>query len=424
MKKLFTALVLLPMVCQAQQIALNFTQVPLITFAEATYKSILNRDLIITPDVVGIDRKITINIKAVDKKDLPALLAELLATVGVQARDVNGLVKLERIAQPIPAEQKIAALPIPPEPVKPPPTSSTQNDALTKLPEPLVFKQAVAEPVPEPIDHEVYKPRYRTPEYLRSVLSFAFGNAPASTTIQDVLIVSGTDNNRAKLNKLLDAVDTKPVVLNVRMALIEFSDNSTDGFSVGGVLTALGQRLTLSVNAVGAAANFARLKSTNIDVLLGAMQSDSRFRFKTQPSLRLVDGERGRLMVGSDVPVRGALTVSKDGTPIQSIDYRPSGLVLTVEPRAFVDRVRAKVVQEVSNFSSTTTSAIDSPTLLKRQIETVVDADFDEVVVLTGLDEDTSTDGKSGLSFLPFALSKSNTKRATQLMVLLEFKKI
>lgn len=239
------------------------------------------------------------------------------------------------------------------------------------------------------------------------------------------MVIVGTEEKRAKVRKLLEQLDQKPVVMNVRAALVEFSDSKDDSFSLGAVLDILGGRLQLALNAgTVASGNFARLKTGGIDTVLKAINGDSRFRFRTQPSLRLVNGERGRLMVGSEVPVRGALTLSKDGTPIQSVEYRSSGLVLTVQPRALNGRFTANVVQEVSSFASTSTSNIDSPTLNKRQIEATVDAEDGEVVVLAGLDEENVSDGSSGFSWLPFKTSRTSSSRNTQLFVLLEFKRL
>jgi len=217
-------------------------------------------------------------------------------------------------------------------------------------------------------------------------------------------------------------LDIKPRVLNIRAALVEFSDTASNAASVGAVLSLLGGKLGVNLTAA-VAENFARLKTGSIDLVLGAMASDSRFHFRTQPFLRLVDGETGRLQVGEDVPVRGAVTISQSGQAVQSTEYRPSGLVLTVTPRVLKNRIEARIVQEVSSFAQTTTSSIDSPTLKKRQIEAVVDAEDGEVVVLGGLDEENVSDGHSGVfSWLP--LSRSSSSRNTQLLVLLEFKRL
>ncbi|CAJ0733974.1 type II secretion system protein GspD [Ralstonia mannitolilytica] len=415
MKHLLLALLVVPIMAHAENVALSFKAVPVIDFAEATYKAMLGKDYVVSPDLIGLDKRVTINVKAIDRAKLPQLLNEVLASVGVRARESGGIVRLEKV------------------PVIGSEPSSSPADSTRVLDAPLSGRLPVVqeEKEPEPEDFEVYRPKNRTVEYLQALLRTAGVSAGLSVQgqgqqlAQDQMVIVGSEEKRARIRKLLEQLDQKPVVMNVRAALVEFTDSKDDSFSLGAVLDILGGRLQLGLNAgTLASGNFARLKTGSIDAVLRAINGDSRFRFRTQPSLRLVDGERGRLMVGSEVPVRGQLTLSKDGTPIQSIEYRSSGLVLTVQPRALDGRVIANVIQEVSSFAATSTSNIDSPTLNKRQIEATVDAEDGEVVVLAGLDEENVSEGSSGLSWLPFKTSRTSSSRNTQLFVLLEFKRL
>lgn len=413
MKHLFLALLLAPLIAHAESVALSFKAVPVMDFAEATYKGMLGKDYVITPDLIGLDKRVTINVKSIDRSKLPQLLNDVLASVGVRSREVGGIVRIEKVVA-IDGGQLVSAA-----------------DSSQVLAAPLPGHTAAVDKEVEPEDFEVYRPKNRTVEYLQMLMRGAgmpVGQASqlqGQQSAQDQMVIVGTEERRAKIRKLLEQLDKKPIVMNVRAALVEFSDSKDDSFSLGAVLDILGGRLQLAVNAGAVASgSFARLKTGSIDAVLKAINGDSRFRFRTQPSLRLVDGERGRLMVGSEVPVRGALTLSKDGTPIQSVEYRSSGLVLTVQPRALDGRFTANVVQEVSSFASTSTSNIDSPTLNKRQIEATVDAEDGEVVVLAGLDEENVSEGSSGFSWLPFKTSRTSSSRNTQLFVLLEFKRL
>lgn len=414
MKRLLLALLLAPLIAHAENVSLSFKAVPVMDFAEATYKAMLGKDYLITPDLIGMDKRVTISVRAIDRSKLPQLLGDVLASVGVRAREAGGIVRLEKVAGldggPLPAAADAThALDVPT-----PGRAATTPD-----------KEA------EPESFEVYRPKNRTVEYLQTLMRAAglpvgmSGQAQGQQLAQDQMVISGTDDKRAKVRKLLEQLDQKPVVMNVHAALVEFTDSQEDTFSLGAVLDVLGSRLQLALNAgTVASGNFARLKTGSIDAVLKAINGDSRFRFRTQPTLRLVDGERGRLMVGSEVPVRGALTLSKDGTPIQSVEYRSSGLVLTVQPRALDGRFTANVVQEVSSFAATSTSNIDSPTLNKRQIEATVDAEDGEVVILAGLGEESVSEGTSGLTWLPFKTSRTSSSRNTQLLVLLEFQRL
>jgi hypothetical protein len=415
MKRLLLALLFVPIMAQAQGVALSFKAVPVIDFAEATYKAMLGKDYVVSPDLIGLDKRVTINVKSIDRAKLPQLLDEVLASVGVRARELGGIVRLEKV--PFIGSES--------------PLSPADSTRVLEAPLPGRSPVAQEDKEPEPEDFEVYRPKNRTVEYLQALLKAAgvsagpSGQGQGQQLAQDQMVIVGSEEKRAKVRKLLEQLDQKPVVMNVRAALVEFTDSKDDSFSLGAVLDVLGGRLQLALNAgTVASGNFARLKTGSIDAVLKAINGDSRFRFRTQPSLRLVDGERGRLMVGSEVPVRGQLTLSKDGTPIQSIEYRSSGLVLTVQPRALDGRFIANVVQEVSSFAATSTSNIDSPTLNKRQIEATVDAEDGEVVVLAGLDEENVSEGSSGLSWLPFNTSRTSSSRNTQLFVLLEFKRL
>lgn len=412
MKRLLLAVLIAPTIAHAEDVSLSFKAIPVMDFAEATYKAMLGKDYVITPDLIGLDKRVTINVRKIDRSKLPQLLGEVLASVGVRAREASGIVRLEKMSAPD-GGPLIA------------PSGARVLDA------PLPGRADLEPKEQDSEDFEVYRPKNRTVEYLQMVLraaGFPLGQASqgqGQQIAQDMLVISGTDERRTKILKLLARLDQKPVVMNVRAALLEFSNSREDSFSVGAVLDILAGRLQVALNPDAVASgNFARLKTGSIDAVLKVINGDSRFRFRTQPSLRLVDGERGRLMVGSEVPVRGALTLSKDGVPIQSIEYRSSGLVLTVQPRALDGRFVANVVQEVSSFANTSTSNIDSPTLNKRQIEATVDAEDGEVVVLAGLDEENVSEGASGLSWLPFKTSRTSSSRNTQLFVLLEFKRL
>jgi type II secretory pathway component GspD/PulD (secretin) len=105
----------------------------------------------------------------------------------------------------------------------------------------------------------------------------------------------------------------------------------------------------------------------------------------------------------------------------QSIDYKSAGVQIELEPRILAEHVQLKVRQQMSSFSLTTTSNIDSPTILKREATTTVVVKPGELVVLAGMDEQRDSSSTSGLSFLPNFLNGSNREKSrSQLVLLLE----
>ncbi|WGG50320.1 hypothetical protein [Rugamonas sp. DEMB1] len=101
MKALTAALLLAPAlafgkadnvaVAKAEPIALSFNAVPLVAFGEGTFKAILKRDFVVSPEVLGLDRRITINVKSIDVADVARFVDELLAHEGIQTMLRNGI---------------------------------------------------------------------------------------------------------------------------------------------------------------------------------------------------------------------------------------------------------------------------------------------------------------------------------------------
>jgi general secretion pathway protein D len=159
-------------------------------------------------------------------------------------------------------------------------------------------------------------------------------------------------------------------------------------------------------------------KGSNMTAALSAIDGDSRFKYVAEPSLRVVDGEIARLVFGSEVPTRGAITQDKLGNAQRSIDYKTAGVAINIEPRVLDGMVSLKIGQQISSFALTT-SNIDSPTILKRESQTTIAVRPGELVMLAGMDEDRTSSAGSGLSFLPNFMRSNNSDTARSQLVLL-----
>jgi type II secretory pathway component GspD/PulD (secretin) len=391
-------------------VRLDFYQVPVIQFIQVAYGEILGKNFVISPDAVNVAKVVSMKVEISDVKGVPPVLASILDFSGLSVRDDRGVYYID-------LKQSESAL-------------------------------LVAESV------EVYKPRYRPASYLRSLLSAVdkqqnavnspvlvhsssfdqesmpqsgqqSGGLSSSGGNDDFLIFSGTREYVGKIIDFLGKVDVPPLAVQVRAALVEVSTTDDSSFNVGVALSLLSSRLGVNIGSSGSLpmSNHVRFQSASVDAFLSAMSGDTRYRIITEPRLVVADGESGRIVVGSDVPTRGAVSYDDNGKALQSIDYRSSGVIMQVLPRIYQDRVSVKVSQQISNFSMTTTSGIDSPTLIKRELETVVDMDDGQVLVLAGLDEDKDSKSTSGLPFFRW-LSRSGSTSKTQLMLLLEVKRL
>lgn len=83
MRRFLSALILAPVLAFAAPapapapVSLSFDATPLMAFGEAMFKAIMHRDFVVSPDVIGIDKRITIKVKNIDAAELPRFVEDL-----------------------------------------------------------------------------------------------------------------------------------------------------------------------------------------------------------------------------------------------------------------------------------------------------------------------------------------------------------
>jgi type II secretory pathway component GspD/PulD (secretin) len=91
--------------------------------------------------------------------------------------------------------------------------------------------------------------------------------------------------------------------------------------------------------------------------------SDSRLTLVSSPSLRVRSGESAWVTVGTETPVLGNVTPAPQGQLVQSVDYRPSGVILELTPPVRSESVYVHARQQLSSFMQTSSGVNNSPTL-------------------------------------------------------------
>lgn len=249
------------------------------------------------------------------------------------------------------------------------------------------------------------------------------GVVPAQGAVlasQDVMVFEGTEPDVAKVQDLVAQLDQPAQEVLVRAYVFEVGSSASDGSAVAIALNLLGGKLTGTSPAASLPYGVG-VHVAGIDAAYAVLQSDSRFRVLSSPTLRIKSGEHGKLSVGSEVPVLGAVSLSSTGQPVQSVEYRSSGVILDLRPEVLLQTVNLVVQQQVSSFVETTTGVNGSPTLLKRDLTTTLALKSGEVAVIGGLEEQRDGNGRSGLpGFLSFIGSRSREDTRSELILLLE----
>jgi len=228
-----------------------------------------------------------------------------------------------------------------------------------------------------------------------------------------------------KLDALLKQLDTPSSEILVKAVVYEVQTTQSEGSAVTLAAAILGGKFGIAIDGGASTSNAVKLKFNNFDAVYSALSGDKRFKLVSAPTMRVKSGNTARFVAGSDVPVLGSVSYQQNGAAVQSVEYKSSGVILDLKPQVREDVTDLTIFQQISSFIQTQTGVSNSPTLLKREIQTQVAAKADEMIVLGGLEENSSTVSESGLSFLPkFLRSAGNDQTKTEIMVVLNVQRL
>ncbi|MDR0577542.1 MAG: hypothetical protein LBI87_08435 [Candidatus Accumulibacter sp.] len=165
-------------------------------------------------------------------------------------------------------------------------------------------------------------------------------------------------------------------------------------------------------------------KNATVDLFVSAFRDRTNYKILSQPRLLILDGQTGKLNVGSEVPTRSAAVQTESGDYVQSVEYRSSGVMFSATHRIYRDRVLLKISQQLSSFALTNTSGIDSPTLVKRELDTAVEMNDGEVIILAGLDEVKDSGARSTLPVLGWEFGHSDSRSKSHIFLMLELERV
>jgi type II secretory pathway component GspD/PulD (secretin) len=395
---LFLGLILSPVVL-AETITLSFSEIPVIKFAEATYKNILKKDYVLTPAILDSGEKITLSVTT-EKENLLTLLKEVLLSSGISVEERNEVFWLDKTFRT--AEQSQPQSVIKSESIKDVTALVDQN------------KDKVAQPQ----EISIYQMQYRKGQELQKIAE----TLVKVTVLDDCLILQGEPYKVQIARTLLAQYDTRRNELLAKVTVVEYTSTNDDGAGLFGALHLLGQKLNLQIGDNGVLGNLVSFKNSTVEAFLSIISQDSRFRVLSTSRLRIASGKSGKFSVGQEVPTLGKADFDKEGNPVQSVFYREAGLILDLSPQIVNDYVYTDIKHEVSDFSITKTSNIDSPTISKRSFSSSFTADFGEVIFLGGLEEQKGNEANSGL--FGFRLSRNVTSSRTVLFLVLEYERV
>jgi len=269
-------------------------------------------------------------------------------------------------------------------------------------------------------------------ERLRQILP---GENIEVRTANDGIVLSGVVTSAQKLSRALELAERyapervsnlmsvggiQQVMLKVRFAEMQRSVSKSLSSSLsltGGIGSNLGIRggsgtLTSAAGSTGALAGNLPASNTNsgavlfgfnagstqVGILLEALEQKGVVRFLAEPNLVALSGQEAKFLAGGEYPIP-VRTV--DGTSIQ---FKPFGVELAFIPRVVdKDLINLELVAAVSAIDTANGIALDGFTIAafsRRETSTTVELRDGESFAIAGLLQDDFTDSSSQLPWI------------------------
>lgn len=402
---LLGALFSMPVLAHAESVALNFESLPLSRFAQTTYREMLKRDFVISPEVLAADKPISLRVRSIETEDLPQFVESVLASQGVKSVLRNGVYYLSLAG----GDGVLGGTPMS---LTGPAHQPFADFATPVIPQP-------AAPDLASIERDVFRPQNRKASFIAEVLNAAFPAGRVAFPAQDAIVLSGSPGELAKARKLAEQLDTVSSNIKLSATFVEVSTNESSSLGVSVIAEVLGARLGVKL---GDTSNGAlTLRTNSFQAVIDALAADGRFKQVAAPTALVENSEKSTLSFGDSVPTISSTSLDRNGNPIQQVQYQQSGVLLNVQPTVLGSgRISVAVDGQVSSFSATTTGVSGSPTLSKRQVQTTVTLADRELLLIGGLNNNRSAQNTSGFSFLPKSwAATSSTSTNTDLVLIL-----
>ncbi len=232
----------------------------------------------------------------------------------------------------------------------------------------------------------------------------------------NTLLILASARDYKKVLSTLEQLDIVPLQVHIEATIVEvlLKDKLKYGISwffdggvgsgkqsVGGVGgTSSGTKIDGISNLLNGF-NWSLIDSTGaVKAVLNAFANDSLVNVLSAPSVMVLDNHEAKIRVGDEVPTLSQSQSTDAGNIIQTVQYRQTGIILTVKPRVNPGGlVTMEVTQEVSAVADTEIQT-NQPTIQTREINSTVAVQSGQTVVLGGLIRDKRTNAEGGVPFI------------------------
>jgi len=262
--------------------------------------------------------------------------------------------------------------------------------------------------------------------------------------ITNSLIILTTPSDYPLIEEAIKKIDTVPrqVLIEVLVAEVTLGDKLRFGiewflkshFNIGNTeltgFTGFGSdQLSFDTENPLSTSNFTFAAVDTADVVRGLLQSlasESKVKVLASPHILVSDNREAKIQVGKQVPVQTSTSTTASGETVTSIQYRDTGVVLTVKPQINESGlVSLEIKQEVSSVDPEA-GVSGNPIISNRTAETNIVAQDKQTIVIGGLIQENESTVREGIPLLKdipilglFFGYTSKEKQRTELVVMI-----
>ena len=215
---------------------------------------------------------------------------------------------------------------------------------------------------------------------------------------RNAIVFMCTPSEYKKIKSVLEKLDKLPRQVFVQVTILEVTLTGDLSYGIEWYLKHTGRYngILQTLGGLGIGANgltYSLITNTKkFQALINAFARKNLINVLSSPSLIVMDNKQASINVGTQVPVVTSETssaqIQTEGTTalLRTIEYRNTGVILNITPTINSNGiVTMDISQTVSEPQTNTTSNIDSPLILTREINTTVDLKSGTTLLLGGL---------------------------------------
>ena len=237
--------------------------------------------------------------------------------------------------------------------------------------------------------------------------------------LNNTLLVMATRTEYATIEAAIRKLDILPrqVLVEATIAEVRLNDNLKYGVqwfikgSLGGynvdVRSLTGNSVNLPLAQAPGFSTSIFQSPADVRVFISALETESQVRVLSSPQLMVTDNQSASINVGTSVPVitSSGTGGATGGTVISEVEYRDTGVLLTVTPHINAGGIVTMEVSQEVSLVGPAVAPSGNVSVDQRTIQSSVSVQSGETIVLGGLIQERKTDSVTGvpvLSKLPF----------------------